>query len=88
MTSEFIVKVRAKDIDTLGRILQDALEEKGISCFYILTEDGKSLAHLHKDSHLWVERAESDAFAETAKGLESRIESAFKNAKIVVRGEP
>jgi|Laugresu1bdmlbdd_1035124.scaffolds.fasta_scaffold00093_23 hypothetical protein len=88
MSAEFIVKIRANNLKSLDGILCDALESGGISSFYILTEDGTSLAHLHKEPHMWVERAEADVMAFASQGLEERIENAIKKAKIVVKVDP
>jgi len=63
---EYIVKIHADDINKLDDLLCNAVEEfrmSGISAFSILVEDGKSLAHLHTDNHMDVERTQANDIA-------------------------
>jgi hypothetical protein len=63
---EYIVKIHADDISKLDNLLCNAVEESrtsSISAFYILVEDGKSLAHLHTDNHMDVERTQANDIA-------------------------
>jgi hypothetical protein len=58
MSKEYFVKIGCANRSTLNGILCDLIEvgDKGIQSFFILTEDGKPLNHLHTDPHLSVER--------------------------------
>jgi hypothetical protein len=63
---EYIVKIHADDINKLDDLLCNAVEEfrmSSISAFSILVEDGKSLAHLHTDKHMDVERTQANDIA-------------------------
>lgn len=84
MSSEFIVKIRANSRKELDSILCDGIESKHIDSFYILTENNKSLAHLHTADHMWVERIESEVFATTAWAIQDRIEGSLREAGNIV----
>lgn len=63
---EYIVKIHADDISKLDNLLCNAVEEfrtSSISAFYILVENGKSLARLHTDNHMDVERTQANDIA-------------------------
>lgn len=60
---EYFVKVSASSLTDLDRVLNAALESKGINSFYILTEDGISLSSKHKENWMYIERQQSDAIA-------------------------
>lgn len=75
-THEYYVKVYATSVDAISEALwpmlgQDIICSRPtgktlgtITGFYVLTEDGKSLAHLHTDQHMFVERQEATELAE------------------------
>ena len=59
--SEYLAKIVCSSISRLDRLLSDAMESRsGMSAYYILTEDGRSLSHLHTDEHLAPEREQAD----------------------------
>lgn len=66
--AEFIVKIHANSIDAVDAILNKAIDNRsasGVDGFYILAEDKKSLAHLHGEPHMWVERDEANRISKT-----------------------
>lgn len=62
--SECIVKIHG-GIDAIDAVLGKALDTSmsGVTGYYILTRNGESLAHLHTEPHMDIERAEADAIA-------------------------
>jgi hypothetical protein len=66
----YYVKIYASSIEAIDEALGDAVG-KNINGYYVLTENNKSLAHLHREDHMFVERSEANDLSDFLEGQDT-----------------